>query len=278
LKGDTELPTPAVAVAFKSFPLDPNNRLQTGIQIADTGLQHGQGMHGSLARDNTFNNMAAMGPDFKQGFVDRSPVSNADVPQTIAHILGLRMSKRGLAGRVIEEALVGGPDSVQADSWTAVSSAATSGTQTVLRYQTVGSQIYLDEACFLTGAVDLTDPTNSPCAPTAAPVLYSTSDGTGQGVIWHASTGQIASAANPATAGEWLSLYSKITSDPSGTLPQVTIGGVTAITVAWADAPGFPGYKQINFIVPSGITPGSSVPVQVGYLGRLSNQVTIGVR
>jgi hypothetical protein len=27
-------------------------------------------MHGSLGRDNTFNNMAAIGPDFKRGFVD----------------------------------------------------------------------------------------------------------------------------------------------------------------------------------------------------------------
>jgi hypothetical protein len=35
------------------------------VEIADTGLQQGQGMHGSFSRADTFNNMAAIGPDFK---------------------------------------------------------------------------------------------------------------------------------------------------------------------------------------------------------------------
>ena len=30
-------------------------------------------MHGSFARDNTFNTMVAFGPDFKNIFVDRFP-------------------------------------------------------------------------------------------------------------------------------------------------------------------------------------------------------------
>ena len=36
-------------------------------------------MHGAIGRDNTFNNMAAMGPDFKKHAVVRTPVSNADI-------------------------------------------------------------------------------------------------------------------------------------------------------------------------------------------------------
>ena len=35
------------------------------VEIADTGLQQGQGMHGSFSRADTMNFMAAIGPDFK---------------------------------------------------------------------------------------------------------------------------------------------------------------------------------------------------------------------
>jgi hypothetical protein len=53
--------------------------------------------------------MAAAGPAFKSGFVDRAPASNADVARTTAGILGLEFEDKGkLAGRVLTEALVGG--------------------------------------------------------------------------------------------------------------------------------------------------------------------------
>ena len=48
-------------LAIFSFYLQPGNLL-SAVQIADSSLQEGQGMHGSLGRDNTYNNMAAMGP------------------------------------------------------------------------------------------------------------------------------------------------------------------------------------------------------------------------
>ena len=48
----------------------------------------------------------------------------------------------------------------------------------------------------------------TPRVLTPAPVLLSLSgDGRGQGAIWHATTGQVASANNPAVAGEALSMY-----------------------------------------------------------------------
>ena len=66
-------------------------------------------MHGGFSRGETLNFMAAIGPDFKAGFVDPAPVSNADVGKTLARVLGLNISAKGkLQGRVIAEAMPGG--------------------------------------------------------------------------------------------------------------------------------------------------------------------------
>ena len=118
--------------------------------IVDPGpLQQGQGNHGALARSNTFNNMAAIGPDFKKGFVDQAPVSNADIAPTLAKVMGLSLPARGKArGRVLSEALAGGPSRVATQRQVRRSSAAASGRATMLRYQQVGGVRYLDEACF----------------------------------------------------------------------------------------------------------------------------------
>ena len=136
LVGATGLPTPTIALAFKTFATDPNNALQTAVQIADSALQQGQGMHGSLGRDNTFNNMAAIGPDFKSHFVDFSPVSNADIVPTVAQILGFELSSNGdLRGRVIVEALKGGPFAVFFERQALISQKAGSGQSTALEFQ-----------------------------------------------------------------------------------------------------------------------------------------------
>lgn len=151
LEGDAVTPRPAIAVNFRTFSLDPSNPLQTAVQIADTTLQEGQGMHGSLGRDNTFNNMAAMGPDFKRGYVDRAPVGNADIARTLAHVLGLQLPDNGdLRGRVLREALAGGHEAPESERRTLVSPAAP-GTDrsTVLEYQTVEGRRYFDVACFV---------------------------------------------------------------------------------------------------------------------------------
>jgi len=150
LVGATGLPTPTIALAFKTFATDPNHPLQTAVQIADSGLQQGQGMHGSLGRDNTFNNMAAIGPDFKSHFVDFSPVGNADIVPTLAQILGFELSSNGdLKGRVILEALKGGPFAVFFERQAFISPRAASGQSTALEFQRVGSRLYFDEACFV---------------------------------------------------------------------------------------------------------------------------------
>ena len=149
LVGSSRLPRPAIVVAFKVFYFDPGN-VQTAAQFSDTGLQEGQGMHGGFGRDSTWNNMAAIGPDFKKGFVDEAPVSNADITPTLAHVLGFEMKPNGrLQGRVAREALAGGPAAPAVEPARQVSAAA-NGTQTVLLYQELAGVRYLDAGCFST--------------------------------------------------------------------------------------------------------------------------------
>jgi hypothetical protein len=154
LDGRTQMPRPAFVVAFKSFATDPANAVMTTAQISDTGaLQEGQGMHGGLNRASTFINMAAIGPDFKRGFVDRAPVSNADIAPTLAYLLGLKPASTGtLKGRLLVEALVGGRESVRSRALTKASTAGPNGAATVLHYQEADGRRYFDYACFVAAA------------------------------------------------------------------------------------------------------------------------------
>lgn len=149
LRGKAATPTPAIVVNFRSYASDcgetPTN---CSVQVADTVLRQGQGMHGSFSRGDTMNFMAAIGPDFKAGYVSEIPVSNADVGMTAAQLLGLRGSQNGgLVGRVMSEAL---PNGIVPKAYKAVekSKMSENGLQTVLNVQRVGSQRYFDAAGF----------------------------------------------------------------------------------------------------------------------------------
>jgi hypothetical protein len=119
----------------------------------------------------------------------------------------------------------------------------------------------------------------TPSVLVPAPVLLSLSgDGKGQGAIQHAGTVRIASASDPAVAGEFLSIYLTGLADGSAIPPQVAIGGRLAEVTFFGDVPGYPGLNVINIRMPSGTAPGPAVPVRLTYLSRTSNQVTIGVQ
>jgi hypothetical protein len=160
LSGSARLPRPAMVVAFRTFTIEPHDAdaprapLQNAVQIADTALQQGQGMHGSLGRDNTYNFMAAIGPDFKQHYADVLPVGNADIAPTLMRILGLQPSAHGtLVGRVLEEALERArPPGATAQRCLAVSEPAADGRRTLLEYQRYAGRLYLDQAQFRAAA------------------------------------------------------------------------------------------------------------------------------
>jgi hypothetical protein len=146
--GNARTPTPAIVISFRSFSTGCQTPVLCTVEIADTVLQQGQGMHGSFSRADTWNFMAASGPDFRKGYQDALPTSNADIGRTIAHILNLNLHSNGqLRGRVLQEALAGGRTG-QARTRTVVSAPATNGLKTVLSQQTVGDTRYNDVAGF----------------------------------------------------------------------------------------------------------------------------------
>jgi len=150
LVGASKVPRPAIAIAFRHFYQKAGD-LQSGVQISDTTLQEGQGMHGGFGRDQTLNNMAAWGPDFKSGFVDEAPVGNMDLTPTIASILGIEMPSVGsLKGRVMREAMVGQSTAVGSGLKTMTSEATADGARTVMEYEEMSGVRYYDRACVAT--------------------------------------------------------------------------------------------------------------------------------
>ena len=95
--------------------------------------------------------------DFKTRFKDDAPSSNADVGQTIAHLLGLNLKANGsLVGRVLEEALMNGRPMKHSDK--TLQSPAAGDLRTILRYQEVGHVRYLDAAGFPSRTLGLPSP------------------------------------------------------------------------------------------------------------------------
>ncbi len=100
----------------------------------------------------------------------------------------------------------------------------------------------------------------------------------GQGAIWNSATGQVASQSNPVTAGTLVSMYTTSLAKGGVVPPQVSVGGRLADVTFFGDAPGYPGYFQVNFRVPNGVTPGPAVSVHLTYFGRSSNSVTMAIQ
>jgi hypothetical protein len=148
LKGKAVTPTPSIVVNFRSYVAGCEEPTNCSVEVADTVLRQGQGMHGSFGRGDTMNFMAAIGPNFKAGYVDALPVSNADVGATAARLLNLTPKPKGnLIGRVITEAMPNGA-TPRAFSGTVKSQPSAGGLRTVLNFQRVLTQRYFDAAGF----------------------------------------------------------------------------------------------------------------------------------
>ena len=146
LKGAARTPTPAIVVGFRSFSTGCGQPEVCGADVADIAMQQGQGVHGGFGRADTHNFMAAIGPDFRRGFIDPTPVGNADVGMTAARLMGLTIPAKGeLTGRVMSEGLVDGL-AVASSRRTVRSTPAANGFVTVLNLQEAGDHRYFDAA------------------------------------------------------------------------------------------------------------------------------------
>ncbi len=96
----------------------------------------------------------------------------------------------------------------------------------------------------------------------------------GRGVIWHAP--QRGSwgfhPRPPRRLARFCRCFSSGLAEGGDIPPQVAVGGRLTETLFFGDAPGYPGYYQVNFQKPDGISSGTA-PVRLTYLGRPSNAV-----
>jgi len=148
LNGAALTMSPAIVVNFRSFDTVCGEPVRCPVVVGDAALQQGQGTHGSFSRAETWNFMAVLGPDFKSGFVDIAPTSNADVGRTVAAVMRLDFRGKGiLTGRILSEAMPGGvmPD---VKGWSVASEPAENGLRTVLDLQVVGTVRYFDAGGF----------------------------------------------------------------------------------------------------------------------------------
>ena len=160
LEGNAVTPHPAIAVSFRSFSTGCEMPVLCTAEVADTTLQQGQGMHGSFSRADTWNFLAARGPDFRAHYIDELPVSNADIGMTLAHLLELDLQPKGtLVGRVLHEVLreaaMADVSSQPVTRRTLESRPAANGVKTILKTQRVGTTVYFDAAGFPGRAVGL---------------------------------------------------------------------------------------------------------------------------
>ncbi|MDN3569122.1 hypothetical protein [Methylobacterium longum] len=164
LDGRALTPIPAIVVNFRSFSTGCANPTTCGVEIADSVLQQGQGMHGRFSRADTRNVMGAVGPRFREGLASPLPASNADLGRTIARILDLTIPAKGtLVGPVLTEALA----NVSAPKFEAQvlrSAPDVVGQVTVLEYQTVEGTRYFDAAGYPGRTLGLTDTAQSASA------------------------------------------------------------------------------------------------------------------
>ncbi len=114
----------------------------------DSGADPGQGMHGSMSRQEMHNVLLARGPRFKSGVVLTVPTGNVDLAPTVLAMMGLSEAD-DLDGRPLLEALVSGPDpaDVEWDSETydAKRDIDTGTYRQRIRVSRVGETAYIDE-------------------------------------------------------------------------------------------------------------------------------------
>jgi predicted AlkP superfamily pyrophosphatase or phosphodiesterase len=131
------------ASARNAFGVQGTNYANTG---GTTGALGGSASgHGSMSPWSVRNTFFAWGVDFKRGVTLRVPASNVDLTSTLLALKGI--DAKGLDGRVLLEALNGGPDEEQIPIGTRTfTTETTTGYMTTIQVTNVGNQRYIDKS------------------------------------------------------------------------------------------------------------------------------------
>ena len=101
--------------------------------------------HGSMSPWNVRNTFLAWGAGVKKGVTVGAPVGNVDVTPTVLALLGID-GEPGLDGRVVTEALEGGPDPERVAVETRIHTAAAGAYRAALQISTVDGRRYVDKS------------------------------------------------------------------------------------------------------------------------------------
>ena len=125
----------------------PNAFGVPGMDLADVsgGARLYASDHGSMSPWNVRNTLLAWGVDFKKGVTVPTPASTADVAPTILDLLGIA-GHDGPGGRVLHEAVRGGPDGEQIAVDTHVHTVQAGGYRAALQISAVDGRRYVDKS------------------------------------------------------------------------------------------------------------------------------------
>ena len=135
-------PELAMSLGWDSRP----NRAGYAGSAYSAGGAPGLGQHGSMSRHEMNNVLIARGPKFRRSSRVTSPTGNVDIAPTALSLLGLPISD-DMDGRVLVEALAGGPESVEWTSETYTAERTMVGEKYCQHVQVsrVEETVYLDE-------------------------------------------------------------------------------------------------------------------------------------
>lgn len=143
LTGGDGTRAPELAMSF-AWDSEANDAGYDGFVYSGGGAI-GLGQHGSMSRHEMNNTLLARGPNFRARTRIASPTGNVDIAPTVLNLLGLSIPA-DMDGRVIEEALVNGPDSVESttDAHLAGREVLNGVYRQGITLSRVGSTVYLD--------------------------------------------------------------------------------------------------------------------------------------
>jgi predicted AlkP superfamily pyrophosphatase or phosphodiesterase len=146
IRGQTSR-SPDILISFQWSDEANSQGIEGTAAFAKGDVPVGAGSHGSISPYEIKNLLVAAGPNFKNGVSDPTPSGIVDLTPIILHILGLTIH-RTLEGRVLSEALTGGPDpkDMPCETYTTRASRTVRGEtfEQELRTSRVNSSQYLD--------------------------------------------------------------------------------------------------------------------------------------